>query len=109
MHNERSPEQRKSKFLPRGDGPFEALERINNNVHKLDLPSEYNMSATFNVLDLSPLDIGDDLRKNPLQEEWDNEIEDKAVTSMWDEAHSDPIQVPIGPVTRAHEKKFKEV
>ncbi|KAH9780555.1 hypothetical protein KPL71_008123 [Citrus sinensis] len=67
------------------------------------------MSATFNVLDLSPLDISDDLRKNPLQEEWNNEIKDKAVTSMWDEAHSDPIQVPIGPVTRAHAKKFKEV
>ena len=28
--------------------------------------------------------------------------------SMWDETYSDPIQVPIGPVTRAHAKKFKD-
>ncbi|GMN48100.1 hypothetical protein TIFTF001_017285 [Ficus carica] len=28
--------------------------------------------------------------------------------SMWDETYSDPIQVPIGPVTRARTKKFKD-
>ncbi|GMN19282.1 hypothetical protein TIFTF001_039770 [Ficus carica] len=27
--------------------------------------------------------------------------------SMWDETYSDPIQVPIGPFTRARTKKFK--
>ena len=38
-----------------------------------------------------------------------DEIKDKIVTSMWDEAYSNPIQVPIGPVvTRARVKKFKE-
>ena len=26
----------------------------------------------------------------------------------WDETYSDPILVPIGPVTRAHAKKFKD-
>ena len=35
-----------------------------------------------------------------------NEIEDKTITSTWDE--SNPIQVPIGLVTRARAKKFKE-
>ena len=29
-----------SMFLPRGDGPFQALKRINENAYKLDLPSE---------------------------------------------------------------------
>ena len=28
--------------------------------------------------------------------------------STWDETYSDPIQVPIGPVTRARVKKFKD-
>ena len=28
--------------------------------------------------------------------------------SMWDETYSDPIQVSIGPVTRARAKKFKD-
>ncbi|OMO49566.1 reverse transcriptase [Corchorus capsularis] len=41
LRKERFPEKRKSKLLPRGDGPFQVLERINNNAYKLDLPSEY--------------------------------------------------------------------
>ncbi|KAH9780520.1 hypothetical protein KPL71_008110 [Citrus sinensis] len=98
----------KSKLLPRGDGPFQVLERINDNAYKLDLPGEYNVSATFNVSDLSPFDVGDDLRTNPLQEEGNDEIKDKTITSTWDETYSNPIQVPVGPVTRARVKKFKE-
>ena len=38
-----------------------------------------------------------------------DEIKDKTITSTWDETYSDPIQVPIGPVTRARAKKFKEI
>ncbi|OMO57530.1 reverse transcriptase [Corchorus capsularis] len=65
---ERFPEKRKSKLLPRGDGPFQVLERIKNNAYKLDLPSEYgNVSATFNVPDLSLFDSDADLRTNPFQ------------------------------------------
>ena len=65
MRKERFPVQRRSKFLPRGDGPFQVLKRINNNAYKLDLPGEYTVSATFSVTDLSPFDTGDDLRINP--------------------------------------------
>ena len=72
MHfcKERFPLQRKSKFNPRGDGPFQILERINDNAYKVDLPSEYNVSASFNVADLSPFDVGDafDSRTNPFEE-----------------------------------------
>ena len=69
MRKERFRAKRRSKLLPRGDGPFQVLERINDNAYKLDLPGEYNVSATFNVTDLSPFDVGDDLRANPFQEE----------------------------------------
>ena len=70
---------------------------------------EYNVSATFNVSYLSPFDASDNLRTNLLQEEGNNGNEDKTVTSTWDEAYSDPIQVPIVLVTKARVKKFKEV
>ncbi|KAH9744256.1 hypothetical protein KPL70_003624 [Citrus sinensis] len=60
MRKERFPAQRRSKLLPRGDGPFQVVAQINDNAYKLDLPGEYNVSATFNVSDLSPFDVGED-------------------------------------------------
>ena len=48
---------------------FKILKRINDNAYKLDLPGEHTVSATFNVTDLSPFDVGNDLRTNPFQEE----------------------------------------
>jgi len=71
MRKERFPTQRKFKLQPRGDGPFQVLERINDNAYKIDLPSEYgNVSATFNVGDLSLFDAGhgSDSRTNPFEE-----------------------------------------
>jgi len=53
MRKERFSKQRKSKLQPRGDGPFHVLEKINDNAYKIDLPSKYNVSNTFNVFDLS--------------------------------------------------------
>ena len=47
--------------------------RINNNAYKLDLPGEYNISATFNVSDLSSFNVGDYLRTNPFEERRNDE------------------------------------
>jgi len=78
LRKERFPTQRKSKLLPRGDGPFQILKRINNNAYELDLPSSYYVSNSFNVSDLSPFDIGlKNLWSNSLQEGED----DKDVTT----------------------------
>ena len=39
----------------------------------MDLPGEFNVSATFNVADLSPFDVGDDSRSNPFEERRNDE------------------------------------
>ena len=54
--------QRKSKLMPRGDGPFQVLAKINDNAYKIDLLGEYNVSNTFNVSDLSLYDANNELR-----------------------------------------------
>ncbi|GJY27448.1 reverse transcriptase domain-containing protein [Tanacetum coccineum] len=51
---ERFPAGRFSKLQARSDGPFQVLQRINDNAYKIELPGEYNVSGTFNVADLSP-------------------------------------------------------
>lgn len=61
IHKERFPTQRRGKLSPRGDGPFQIIEKINNNAYKLALPSEYgSISSTFNVSDLVLYDLGDE-------------------------------------------------
>ena len=54
LHNERFPEQRKTKLQPRADGPFKGLRKINGNAYEIDLPSTYGVSSSFNVANLSP-------------------------------------------------------
>ena len=47
LRKERFPSKRKSKLLPRSEGPFKVLEKINPNAYKIDLPGAYGVSATF--------------------------------------------------------------
>ena len=89
-------------MLPRGDGPFQVLEHINDNAYKLDLFDEYNnVSATFNVTNLSPFDASDDLRTNPFQEEEN----DGGMIKGWS---AEPLEIPLGSMTQARAKRFKE-
>ena len=39
--------------MPRADGPFEILKRVNDNAYKVNFPGDYGVSTTFNVADLS--------------------------------------------------------
>jgi hypothetical protein len=73
MRKERFLARRRSKLHPRGDGPFQVLERINDNAYKLDLPGEYNISDAFNVYDISLIDVGDDSRLNPFEKRGNDE------------------------------------
>uniref|UniRef100_A0A2N9FAG5 Reverse transcriptase n=1 Tax=Fagus sylvatica TaxID=28930 RepID=A0A2N9FAG5_FAGSY len=106
------PEKRRSKLLPRGDGPFQVVERINDNAYKLDLPGEYGVSASFNVVDLSPFDVGADLRTNPSRE-GENDANQGAghvdhTLGNGAEFAQDPLSLPSGPITRLRAKRFKE-
>jgi hypothetical protein len=38
--------------MPRVDGLFKVLEKINENAYKLDLPTNFGVSPTFNIADL---------------------------------------------------------
>ena len=55
LRKDRFPELRKSKLMPRADGPFKVLQRINENAYKLDLPADFGVSPTFNIADFEAL------------------------------------------------------
>ena len=40
----RFPSKRKSKLMPRTDGPFQIIKKVNDNAYKVDLPGDYNVS-----------------------------------------------------------------
>ncbi|GKA63899.1 putative reverse transcriptase domain-containing protein [Tanacetum coccineum] len=54
LRKERFPTGHFGKLKPRGDYPIRVLKKINDNAYKIELPGHYNVSATFNVSDLSP-------------------------------------------------------
>lgn len=72
LSKERFPGGRGGKLKPRADGPFRVLKRINDNAYKIDLPGHYNVSATFNMSDLSTFlpEVDDplDSRTSPFEE-----------------------------------------
>jgi hypothetical protein len=71
-YKKRFSSHRKSKLQPRGNGPFQVVESINDNVYKVDLSSEYGVNATFNVANLILFDLSFNLRSNPFHERDDD-------------------------------------
>jgi hypothetical protein len=84
--------------MPRADGPFKVLEKINKNAYKLDLPADFGVSPTFNIADLKPsLGEEDELESRTTQMQ---EGEDDVDINTSDT--STPIHSQIsGPITRA--------
>jgi translation initiation factor IF-1 len=52
LRKEQFSELRKSKLMSRAAGPFKILAKINDNAYKLELPSEFGVSPSFNISDL---------------------------------------------------------
>lgn len=45
--------KRKSKLHPRSDGLFPIVRKVNDNAYKVELPCDYGVSSTFNVVHVS--------------------------------------------------------
>jgi hypothetical protein len=55
LRKDRFPNLHKSKLMPRVDGPFKVIEKINDNAYKLELPANFGtVSPTINIADLKP-------------------------------------------------------
>jgi ribosomal protein L21E len=46
----RFPSKRKSKLMPRADGPFRIIEKVNDNSYKVDLPGDFLVITTYQLL-----------------------------------------------------------
>ena len=106
LRKDQFPNERKSKLLPRADGPFKVLARYNNNAYKIDLPRDkYNMSDIFNVKDLSPFHGDEDLdpRSDPFEGRGDD-AEHPSIIPM-DSTSTHPP--PQGPMTRARARALE--
>jgi len=105
LRKDRFPTKRKSKLSPREDDPFQVLKRINNNAYQIDLPEEYGVHTTFDVMDLTPF-VGSedeeaeelDLMTNPFQEGGDD---GRGLSTS-------PTNRRSGPTTRVMAKKIQE-
>jgi hypothetical protein len=75
LRKDRFPDLRKSKFLPRANGPFKVVAKINDNAYKLELTTDFGVSPTFNIADLKPY-LGEEheLESRMTQmQEWDDD------------------------------------
>jgi hypothetical protein len=103
LRKERFPDLRKSKLMPRADGLFKVLEKINENAYKLDLPADFGVSLTFNIADLkSYLREEDELESRTTQMQ---EGEDDVDINTSDTSTPTHNQIS-GPITRAHARQL---
>jgi hypothetical protein len=89
--------------MPRVDGPFKVLEKINENAYKLDLPADFGVSPTFNIAELRPyLGEEDALESRTTQMQ---EGEDDVDINIGDTSTPTHNQIS-GPITRARARQL---
>jgi hypothetical protein len=103
LHKDCFPDLRKSKLMPRADGPFKVIAKINDNAYKLELPADFRtVSPTFNIADLKPYFGEDDevaSRTTSIQEG----EPDEDIPSI-DTPAAPTVEHIHGPITRARAK-----
>jgi hypothetical protein len=80
--------------MSRAAGPFKILAKINDNAYKLELPPEFGVSPSFNILDLRPY-LGEEneipSRTMSMQEGEDDEDINTSATIILSVEIVDPI------------------
>jgi hypothetical protein len=100
---ERFLDLRKSKLMPRADGPFKVLKKINENACKFDLPTDFGVSPTFNIVDLKPyLGEEDELESRMTQMQEGKDDVDINTSDTSTPTHNQLY----GPITRARACKL---
>ncbi|XP_042415186.1 uncharacterized protein LOC122004349 [Zingiber officinale] len=101
FRKERFPKRRQSKLNPRDDGPFQVLEKINDNAYKLDLPGEYQIRGRI----LLRKGEGDDTTPYQLQANETGLQVEMYVPNQ--EEHERDLHVPAEPITKAEVKQVQ--
>jgi hypothetical protein len=107
LRKDRFPALRKSKLMPRADGPFKVLERINDNAYKLDLPVNFGVSPTFNIADLKPyLGEDDELESRMTQMQEGEDDEDIATNDTSTPTPVSTLTIHLGPITHTRARRL---
>jgi hypothetical protein len=89
--------------MPRADGPFKVLERINDNAYKIDLPVDFGVSPIINIADLKPyLGEDDELQSRTTQMQEGEDDEDISTNDTSTPTPVSTSKTPLGPINRAH-------
>ena len=106
LRKDRFPNERKSKLLPRADGPFKVLARYNDNAYKIELPRDkYTVSDIFNVKDLSPFHGDEDFDpRSDLSQGRGDDAEHPSIIPM---DSTSTTLAPRGPMTRARARAIQ--
>jgi len=83
-----------------GDDPFPILKRINDNVYKIDLSNKYGVSTNFDVFLSLFVWYRWWFEINPFEERENDAIQ---ITL------NDPLEIPVGPITRSRANKLKDI
>jgi hypothetical protein len=103
LRKEQFPNLRKSKLMPRADGSFKVLKKINKNAYKLDLLAYFGVSPTFNIVDLK-LYLGeeDELESRTTQMQQGEDDVDINTSDTSTATHNEIS----GPITRARPRQL---
>jgi hypothetical protein len=93
--------------MPRDDGPFKILEKINDNAYKLELPADFGVSPTFNIVDMKPyFGDKDELESRMTLVVEEEEDEDITISDILPAATNSILSSLEGPMTRSHARRL---